>query len=67
MTDAERRAKVIYSLLLLWEENPHLRFCQLVCDINQGSDGFYVEDDQFLQRLEGFRETTQAIRAANEK
>lgn len=64
MTDAEKRANVIYSLLLLWEQVPHLRFCQLVCDINQGSDGFYVEDEQFLQRLQGFQEQVAAIKDA---
>lgn len=56
MSDAEKRANVINSLLLLWEQVPHLRFCQLVCDINRGSDGFYVEDDAFLKRLEEFQE-----------
>lgn len=56
MTKPEERANLINSLLILWEQVPHLRFCQLVADINRGSDGFYVEDSLFLKRLEEFQE-----------
>lgn len=56
MSKSEERANLVNSLLILWEQVPHLRFCQLVADINRGSDGFYVEDDMFLKRLEEFQE-----------
>lgn len=54
MTKPEERAHILNSLLILWEQMPQLRFCQLVANINRHTDGYYIEDDAFLERLEQY-------------
>lgn len=52
MRDKERIKRIIAKLSLLWEEMPDMRFCQLVSNIANRNDIFYIEDTEFEKLLD---------------
>lgn len=51
MRNPERIAPILEELKRIWEENPDLRFFQLICALNKGQDLFHMEDDKVLELL----------------
>lgn len=51
MRDKERIKRIVAKLQLLWEEMPDMRFCQLVSNITNKNDIFYIEDTEFEKML----------------
>jgi hypothetical protein len=58
MRDPARIEKLLARLAAVWREHPDLRLGQLVVDVVNAAEPaptiFYVEDDEFLRRLELF-------------
>lgn len=52
MREKERIERIMAKLQLLWEEMPDMRFCQLVSNITNRDDIFYVEDTEFEKMLD---------------
>ena len=56
MRDKDRIKRIIAKFALLWEEMPDMRFCQLVSNITNKDDIFYVEDTEFEKMLDEMSE-----------
>lgn len=56
MRDPKRISVIVKRLEELWEEFPDLRLTQLIVNFQGyiGSDLYYMEDDEFLERLEAY-------------
>jgi hypothetical protein len=52
---------VLREILLVWEENPHLRFNQLIGNMARG-DQYYVEDDEMVRKLHAYRDVAAMAR-----
>ena len=52
MRDKERIKRIVAKFSLLWEEMPDMRFCQLVSNLTNKDDIFYVEDTEFEKMLD---------------
>lgn len=50
-----QKAKLLARLLDLWDEYPDLRFCQLVSNITNKLDIYYVDDRTFEKQMIEFR------------
>ena len=48
MRDKARINKILKIVKDIWEENPDLRFVQLVENV---TTNYYIEDDEFVERL----------------
>lgn len=55
MRDKNRIEPFLKQLQILWEQNPDLRFGQLIYTLNQrlrkDGDTFNVEDDEYLEQI----------------
>ena len=51
MRDPARIPVVLEALRKTWERSPDLRLGQLIFNLVWPNDGFHVEDDQMLSRL----------------
>lgn len=49
--DPRRIPKVMNALSVLWARHPDLRLCQLITNLGEEDDTFYVEDDELLERI----------------
>lgn len=45
------RIRLLYRVWRAWRRHPEYRFCQLVVNVADRDDPFYVEDDEFAARL----------------
>lgn len=56
MRDPNRIPKYMDELAALWAKYPDLRFSQLIVNFLscQGSDMYYVEDEEFFKQLKDF-------------
>lgn len=52
MRDKNRINRIIAKFTLLWEEIPDMRFCQLVSNLTNKDDIFYIEDTEFEKMLD---------------
>ena len=48
MRDPARIPVVLDAIRERWEKHPDQRLCQLLFNLHQQYDGFYVEDDELL-------------------
>lgn len=48
MRDKARINKILKIIKDIWEENPDLRFVQLIGNV---TTNYYIEDDEFVERL----------------
>ena len=48
MRDKSRINKILKIIKDIWEENPDLRFVQLVENV---TTNYYIEDDEFVEKL----------------
>lgn len=51
MRDPARIPIILDELKVLWERVPDMRLCQLLFNLHQQYDGFYVEDDYLLELI----------------
>jgi len=51
MRDPERIDVVLEEIAMYWKENPDLRLGQIIVNMNNNQDPFYMEDDALLERL----------------
>lgn len=58
MRDINRIDKVLSDLGKIWKQVPDWRFLQLITNFQSayGSDGFYLEDDSFIELLNKYME-----------
>lgn len=56
MRDKNRINRIMAKFTLLWEEMPDMRFCQLVSNLTNKDDIFYVEDTEFEKKLDEMSE-----------
>lgn len=50
-----RRLTLLFRLALLWRRHPSWRFTQLVVNVADLNDPFYVEDDDFINKLKEWK------------
>ena len=50
-----RRIALLFRLALLWRRHPEYRFCQLVVNVADRNDPFYVEDEEFVRNLKEWK------------
>lgn len=55
MRPVNRIDAVMRTLEALWRKYPDLRFCQLIGCITGPGDHFYLEDDEFFEKLVKFQ------------
>lgn len=57
MRSPERIDSVLAEIGRIWKEVPDWRFMQLICNFQRyiRSDGFYLEEDRFVGKLEEMR------------
>jgi uncharacterized protein YihD (DUF1040 family) len=53
--DPDRIKPIIDLLQKQWEEHPQMRLCQLIVNITNNLDPFYVNDDDFKRRLKEYK------------
>ena len=53
MRDVNRIMPLMEQLGNIWEQFPDLRFMQFIVNFQSwlGSDGFYMEDDQLIEKI----------------
>ena len=51
MRDPKRIDEVLRLLKIYWDTHPDLRLGQIVVNITQKNDPFYVEDEDFIRKL----------------
>lgn len=58
MRDVNRIDEILKRIKVCWERWPDWRFMQLMCNFQRGigQDGFYLEDDKFIEALEYYCE-----------
>ena len=56
MRNPERIDEVLQTLSDAWHKVPDWRLGQLICNLQSaaGDDLFYMEDDEFIELLEGY-------------
>ena len=60
MRNPNRIEPFLKELEKLWNENPDLRFFQLLFSVTYGQgDGFYIEDDKALELIKGMLNETE--------
>ena len=52
MRDPNRIPIFCYKLAKLWEDYPDWRFGQLICNLTNREDIFYIEDDELMKKIE---------------
>ena len=51
MRDPNRIPIILAAIKALWEQYPDWRLGQLIVNVGERSDPFYVEDDDLLHRI----------------
>ena len=55
MRDPKRINRILKLIKKIWNENPNLRFCQLIDNVLRlEEDIFYIEDEDFEKRFKIF-------------
>ena len=54
MRDPKRIPTVLQELARTWTKYPDMRLCQLIVNVTNEKDPFYVEDDELVERLKFF-------------
>jgi hypothetical protein len=49
--------RVLWSVYRAWVRYPHLRFGQLIWNATDGADLFYMENDEAVAEMDGYRPT----------
>lgn len=49
-------SSILHKLQKHWEEHPQLRFCQIIGNVLGKGDHYYVEDEEFEEKLDEYIE-----------
>ena len=52
MRDPKRITIILEQIRKIWEQNPDLRLCQLIGNLQLPVDKYYVEDEELTDELE---------------
>lgn len=61
MRNPDRIDDVLERMKTCWKKWPDWRFMQLICNFQRaiGQDGFYIEDDKFIEALKTYCEVNE--------
>ena len=54
MRDPNRIPQILQEIQEVWEKHPDLRLGQLIGNVFRSDSLYYIEDDQFLDRIKTF-------------
>lgn len=52
MRDPQRIPRLLSLLAQYWEKHPDFRLAQIVCNLADQADPYFVEDDHYIKHLE---------------
>ena len=66
MRDPKRIEKVLSTIRRIWYKNPDLRLCQMIGNVVDSINMYYVEDDELIKRLEDLEKLKLEINGTND-